>query len=131
MFLRERLEGVVVDLAGGEIQLVRHRVVELAGAVPRGAVGEVVASESDALAVGTFVQSSLGWREAFVAPAESLVVVDADLAPLSTYLGVLGMPPDGGYLVIHNGASVPKDARAACTLAEGDELAIMPPLKGG
>lgn len=43
----------------------------------------------------------------------------------------LGMPPEGGYLVIHNGTSVPKDARAACTLAEGDELAIMPPLKGG
>ena len=43
----------------------------------------------------------------------------------------LGMPPEGGYLVIHNGAAVPKDARAACTLADGDELAIMPPLKGG
>ncbi len=43
----------------------------------------------------------------------------------------LAMPPEGGYLVIHNGAAVPKGARAACRLAEGDELAIMPPLKGG
>ncbi len=43
----------------------------------------------------------------------------------------LGMPPEGGYLVIHNGVAVPKGARAACRLAEGDELAIMPPLKGG
>ncbi len=43
----------------------------------------------------------------------------------------LGMPPAGSYLVIHNGAAVPKDARAACTLADGDALAIMPPLKGG
>ncbi len=43
----------------------------------------------------------------------------------------LGMPPDGSYLVIHNGAAVPKAARATCTLADGDELAIMPPLKGG
>ncbi len=43
----------------------------------------------------------------------------------------LGMPSDGGYLVIHNGVAVPKGARAACRLSAGDELAIMPPLKGG
>ena len=43
----------------------------------------------------------------------------------------LAMPPEGGYLVIHNGATVPKGARAACRLSAGDELAIMPPLKGG
>lgn len=43
----------------------------------------------------------------------------------------LGMPSESSYLVIHNGTAVPKDARGACTLADGDELAIMPPLKGG
>ncbi len=43
----------------------------------------------------------------------------------------LGMPAEGTYLVIHNGANVPKAARATCTLSDGDELAIMPPLKGG
>ncbi len=43
----------------------------------------------------------------------------------------LGMPSEGSYLVIHNGTAVPKDARGARTLADGDELAIMPPLKGG
>ena len=43
----------------------------------------------------------------------------------------LGMPSDRSYLVIHNGVAVPKGARAACRLSAGDELAIMPPLKGG
>ncbi len=71
-----------------------------------GAVGEVVASESAELPVGSFVQSSRGWREAFVAPAESLVAVDPDLAPLSAYLGVLGMPGMTAYVGLFNAAEL-------------------------
>ena len=44
---------------------------------------------------------------------------------------LLGMPEDGSYLVVLNGASVPKAERASRRLAEDDSLAIMPPLKGG
>ena len=57
-----------------------------------------------------------------------------DVAPGATPLDVikqLGMPADGSYLVIHNGSSVPKAERATLTLADDDNLAIMPPLKGG
>ena len=43
----------------------------------------------------------------------------------------LGIPPDGTYLVTHNGAAVRISARDTVTLTEGDTLAIMPPLKGG
>ncbi len=43
----------------------------------------------------------------------------------------LGMPPDESYLVMLNGASVPRAERASRALAEGDTLAVMPPLKGG
>ena len=43
----------------------------------------------------------------------------------------LGIPPDGTYLVTHNGAAVRIAARDTVTLTEGDTLAIMPPLKGG
>ena len=43
----------------------------------------------------------------------------------------LGMDEGGAYLVIHNGATVPKAERAGLHLAEGDRLAIVPPLKGG
>jgi sulfur carrier protein ThiS len=43
----------------------------------------------------------------------------------------LGMPEDGSYLVVLNGASVPSAERASRQLAENDNLAIMPPLKGG
>jgi NADPH-dependent curcumin reductase CurA len=71
-----------------------------------GAVGEVVASESEALPVGSCVTSNLGWREAFVAPADQLQTVDPDLAPLTAYLGVLGMPGMTAYVGLFNAASL-------------------------
>ncbi|HMB77989.1 MAG TPA: MoaD/ThiS family protein [Kiloniellaceae bacterium] len=43
----------------------------------------------------------------------------------------LGLPPQGSYLVILNGESLPKAERGTRALAEGDLLSIMPPLKGG
>ncbi len=71
-----------------------------------GAVGEVIASASDSLPEGSFVQSGMGWREAFVAPADQLQPVDAELAPLSAYLGVLGMPGMTAYVGLFNAASL-------------------------
>ncbi|MZE77081.1 NADP-dependent oxidoreductase [Streptomyces xinghaiensis] len=57
-----------------------------------GAVGEVVASEADGFAVGDHVLHGLGWREYAVVKAEHATRVDPAVAPLSAYLGVLGMP---------------------------------------
>ncbi|WP_367136878.1 MULTISPECIES: NADP-dependent oxidoreductase [Streptomyces] len=57
-----------------------------------GAVGEVIASRSDAFKPGDHVLHGLGWREYAVVGAENAVKVDPELAPLSAYLGVLGMP---------------------------------------
>ncbi|MFC5720104.1 NADP-dependent oxidoreductase [Streptomyces gamaensis] len=57
-----------------------------------GAVGEVVASRSEAFAVGDHVLHGLGWREYALVDAGAAAKVDPELAPLSTYLGVLGMP---------------------------------------
>jgi NADPH-dependent curcumin reductase CurA len=57
-----------------------------------GAVGEVVASNSEAVPVGAFVVHSLGWREYAVTAADRVRVVDPAAAPsLSAYLGLLGM----------------------------------------
>ncbi|HLN75894.1 MAG TPA: NADP-dependent oxidoreductase [Nocardioidaceae bacterium] len=57
-----------------------------------GAVGEVVASESDAVAVGDVVQHQLGWREHAVLDAHHVRRIDTSSIPASAYLGVLGMP---------------------------------------
>ncbi|MFD8078151.1 NADP-dependent oxidoreductase [Streptomyces sp. NPDC059718] len=56
-----------------------------------GAVGRVVASGAEGFAPGDHVLHFLGWREYALVNAETAVKVDPDLAPLSTYLGVLGM----------------------------------------
>ncbi|MFF8956148.1 NADP-dependent oxidoreductase [Streptomyces sp. NPDC014894] len=56
-----------------------------------GAVGEVVASAAEGFAVGDHVLHNLGWREYAEVPADQATKVDASLAPLSAYLGVLGM----------------------------------------
>ncbi len=57
-----------------------------------GAVGEVIASTSDDIAVGTHVMHGLGWREHAVLDARKVQVVDPDVASIGAYLGVLGMP---------------------------------------
>ncbi|MFE9429626.1 NADP-dependent oxidoreductase [Streptomyces sp. NPDC006640] len=64
---------------------------ELGKTMQGGAVGEVVASNAEGIAVGDHVLHFLGWREYAVVDAKQAVKVDPEAAPLSTYLGVLGM----------------------------------------
>ncbi|MFH8367565.1 NADP-dependent oxidoreductase [Streptomyces sp. NPDC018031] len=56
-----------------------------------GAVGQVVSSRAEGFAEGDHVLHHFGWREYAVLDAKSAVPVDPGLAPLSAYLGVLGM----------------------------------------
>ena len=57
-----------------------------------GAVGQVIASGSEAVPEGAWVVHDLGWREAGLVDAARARTVDASTTPLSTALGVLGMP---------------------------------------
>ncbi|SFQ41505.1 hypothetical protein SAMN05421810_10746 [Amycolatopsis arida] len=62
-----------------------------------GAVGEVVESNDDSLRKGDVVLHELGWRSHAVLPAGRARRVDPDAAPITTYLGVLGMPGHTAY----------------------------------
>ena len=66
-----------------------------------GAVGRVVASNSDALDEGDWVESLHGWREHYTAEGDELRKIDPTLAPVSTALGVLGMTGLTAYAGIH------------------------------
>src|SRR3954452_3495827 len=64
---------------------------ELGKVMQGGAVGEVVESNAEGIEVGDHVLHFLGWREYAAVDAKNAVKVDPEAAPLSTYLGVLGM----------------------------------------
>jgi len=63
------------------------------GAVMDGAaIGKVVASEHADFAVGDMVSHWSGWREHHLSTGSDLSKIEDQQAPLSAYLGVLGMP---------------------------------------
>lgn len=68
-----------------------------------GAVGEVIASKNAKVPVGTVVNGMLGWEtHTLVKGGAGLMPVDAKAAPLSYYLGILGMPGFTGYYGLLN-----------------------------
>ncbi len=106
----ELVESEVADLADGQLR-VRNVVLsvdpymrgrmsdaksyaapyELGDAMQGAAVGVVEESRADGFEPGDHVLHGLGWRDVAVLDASGATVVDADAAPASAYLGVLGM----------------------------------------
>jgi hypothetical protein len=60
-------------------------------------IGEVIASADPRFAPGEVVVGARGWQTHCVTPADRLVKLDRHGAPLSAYLGVLGMPGATAY----------------------------------
>ena len=57
-----------------------------------GAVGRVERSRNDRYAEGDWVVHGLGWREWALSDGSGMRKVDSTVAPVSSFLGVLGMP---------------------------------------
>jgi NADPH-dependent curcumin reductase CurA len=62
-----------------------------------GSIGEVIASADANFAPGDVVLGTRGWQTHSIAKAAALVKLDRHGPPLSTYLGVLGMPGTTAY----------------------------------
>jgi NADPH-dependent curcumin reductase CurA len=65
---------------------------QLGEALQGGAIGEVVQSNDPSLKPGDLVNSFLGWREGFNAPAQALQKLDPKGLPPQAFLGAAGMP---------------------------------------
>jgi len=60
-------------------------------------IGEVIASSDPRFAAGDAVRGSRGWQTHSVSKADALMKLDKKGPPLSTHLGVLGMPGTTAY----------------------------------
>ena len=76
--------------------------VEIGEPMEGGTVGVVEESRHPGFAVGDIVVGRLGWREWGVSDGEGVRKVDPAIAPVSTALGVLGMPGMTAYTGLLN-----------------------------
>ena len=71
--------------------------VNIGDVMEGGAVGQVVESKHPGFAAGDFVHANWGWQEYAAVNGKALRKLDPRLAPVSTALGVLGMPGMTAY----------------------------------
>jgi NADPH-dependent curcumin reductase len=92
--------------------------VQVGEVMRAGVIGEVVQSRHDGFPVGAFVSATTGVQEYALSDGTGVRQVDADAAPLPTYLGTLGMTgltayfglldigrPEAGQTVVVSGAA--------------------------
>src|SRR5438046_8004887 len=72
--------------------------VELGKPMVGGAVSEVIASNHTAFPTGSFVVGPTGWQAYALSRGAGMRKLDPKAAPLSTALGVLGMPAMTAYV---------------------------------
>jgi leukotriene B4 12-hydroxydehydrogenase/15-oxo-prostaglandin 13-reductase len=71
--------------------------VKLGEVMVGGVVGKVVQSKHASFPEGTIVEGRFGWQEYAVSDGKDVRVIDPTIAPISTALGLLGMPGFTAY----------------------------------
>jgi leukotriene B4 12-hydroxydehydrogenase/15-oxo-prostaglandin 13-reductase len=62
-----------------------------------GTVGQVIESKNSKFRIGGFYEGYWGWQEYFISSGDHLRKLDSSMAPVSTAIGVLGMPGMTAY----------------------------------
>src|SRR5258705_9584733 len=71
--------------------------VPIGGVMEGGTVSEVIASNNPGFAKGDIVLSRAGWQTHAISDGKGLTKIDPKIAPISTAVGVLGMPGMTAY----------------------------------
>ncbi len=93
--------------------------VEIGDVMTAQTVGQVVASRHDRFAEGDIVLSGNGWQEYAVADARGVRKLDPAAAPISTALGVLGMPGMTAYVGLLDVGELKTDDNVVVSAASG------------
>jgi NADPH-dependent curcumin reductase len=72
--------------------------VPIGGVMEGGTISEVIASNNPAYVKGDIVLSRAGWQTHALSDGKGLAKIDPKLAPISTAVGVLGMPGMTAYV---------------------------------
>ena len=83
------------------------------------AVSQVIKSKSDKFQVGDFVMGRTGWQDKPTAHARLFKKVDPNKAPISTSIGILGMPGVTAYTGMMNIAKPQRDETLVVAAASG------------
>lgn len=107
--------------------------VPVGGVMEGGTVCEVIASNTDMVEVGDIVLAHTGWQEYAVASDKAVRTIDRTSAPISTALGVLGMPGFTAYAgLLQIGAPQPSETVVVAAAAGpvGSAVGQIAQLKG-
>lgn len=86
-----------------------------------GIIAEVIESKNDSFTKGDFVSGMLDWKEQQTHNGKDLLKVDADKAPLSAYLGILGMT---GLTAYHGLTEIGKPQKGETIVVSGAAGAV-------
>jgi NADPH-dependent curcumin reductase CurA len=65
-------------------------------------IGQVIESKNAKFQIGEYVLGNFGWRDYWISNGNETVKVDSKIAPIQSYLGVLGMPGLTAYVGLVN-----------------------------
>ncbi len=107
--------------------------VEIGAVMGGGTVSRVLESRADRIAPGDFIVGLAGWQDYSIAPGDAVHTVHPQDAPISTALGVLGMPGMTAYTGLLNiGKPTPEETLvvAAASGAVGSVVGQIAKIKG-
>ena len=61
-------------------------------------VGQIIESKNNKFTVGEYVLGNFVWREYWLSDGKDLLKIDSKIAPIQSFLGVLGMPGLTAYV---------------------------------